>query len=117
MATTSLHPTGVACEIGANSRFDKEPIFMGINNYPDPAWAQYDANDNPVTGSIFPVVGGSQGSGATRMREGQMAPDNFVTGNLGDIYRWSPTTTTCDMYLKVSQSLAGVPDSTGWVLK
>jgi hypothetical protein len=44
-----------------------------------------------------------------------VTPNGHVTGNLGDLYRWRPTPTTAEMWFKATQTVAGIPDNTGWV--
>jgi hypothetical protein len=106
----------VLLSAGAGSVFDINPIIQAIDNGTDPLWRSEDQNSNEIF-PIFPITQGSSARDTERCLEGNVTPNGNVVGNLGDIYRWRPTTTTAEIWFKATQTVAGVRDNTGWVLK
>ncbi len=96
---------------------DVNPIIQGCSFGTDPTWvSESEVASTPIT-TVFPIVAGSKGANTARHLEGNVTPGGNCVGNLGDIYTWRPTTTTAQMYVKESQSVAGTPDNGGWTLK
>lgn len=94
------------------SSVEKNPILQG-NNF-DGATNHWVASNNAAN-IVFPVVQGGVGKGTSRILEGTVTPETNAVGNLGDLYRWQPSSTTSEIYHKASQSGAS-PTAVGWVL-
>ena len=109
----------VLFSVGAGSTFDPNPIISNISNGTDETWRAEDAGGTAID-TVFPCIGGNNGTNqaarfiSARLLVGNVTPNGNVVGNLGDLYRWCPTTTSAEFWVKTSQTSAGVPDNTGW---
>lgn len=104
---------------GVGSHPDLNPIMVAVNAGINQAWRAEDQGATPID-TVFPVIGGNIGiNGAARypsprLLTGNVAPEGACIGNLGDWYSYCPTSTTAQFWVKTAQSVAGVPDNTGW---
>jgi hypothetical protein len=96
--------------------YDRTPVFESICNGTDLAWVIKDQGDTTDLTTVYPIVSGGRGSNAVRRFEGQAPPNSNLMANLGDVFTWSKTPKHTETWIKMTHTVAGTPDSTGWVL-
>jgi hypothetical protein len=100
----------------AAGSYDRTPVFESICNGTDLAWVIKDQGDTTDLTTVYPIVSGGRGSNAVRRFEGQAPPNSNLVANLGDVFTWSKAPTHTETWIKMTQTVAGTPNSTGWVL-
>lgn len=110
---------GVLFSFGTGSSFDPNPTITNINAGANEMWRAENQGAAAID-TVFPCIGGGQGTNQAarypvpRMLIGNVTPNGNAVGNLGDIYRWCPSSTTAETWEKSSQAVAGTPDNTSW---